>query len=143
MQPPKAAHPMKAWWQNVLEEATKELEGFQLDMLPCSGGTLAKSPAQSPVGQQLELAVAGGGFEYVTAQVAQSSLAATHRGAMDHPALCPHFGRAIRERFGHLFLERLAEERAATIAQDFDGQEEVGAAGDPLALIQAQTAAWY
>ena len=44
MQPSKPAHSMKAGWQNVLEEAPKELEGFKLNMPPSSCAALAKGP---------------------------------------------------------------------------------------------------
>ena len=70
MQPSKAAYSMKAGWQNVLEEAAKELEGFKLNMPPSSCAALAKGPEQSPIGQESEFPVASGGFEYVTAQIA-------------------------------------------------------------------------
>jgi hypothetical protein len=70
MQPSKPAYSMKAGWQNVLKETPKELEGFKLNMAPGSCAALAKGPEQSPIGQELELAVAGGGLEYVTAQIA-------------------------------------------------------------------------
>ena len=62
---------------------------------------------------------------------------------VNDPALYPHLGGQIGQRLGHSFLERLSEERAATIAQSFDGQKELGAAGDPLPLVQAQAAARY
>ena len=86
------------------------------------------------------MAVAGGGFEHVTAEVAQGVLAAAGGGAMNHPALLPDLGREVGQRLGHLLLEGLAEERAAAITQGLDRQEEAGAAGDPLALVPAQAA---
>ncbi len=61
---------MKACWQNVLEETSKKLEGFKFDMPPDSCAALAEGPEQSSIGQESELAVAGGGFEYITAQLA-------------------------------------------------------------------------
>ena len=59
---------------------------------------------------------------------------------MNDPALLPHLGREVGQCLGHLFLEGFPEERAAAVAQGFDRQEEAGAAGDPLALVQAQAA---
>ena len=44
MQPPKAAHAMKALRQHVLKETAKKLEGFVVDLLPGSRATLAKRP---------------------------------------------------------------------------------------------------
>jgi hypothetical protein len=72
---------MKAARQHVLEEAAEELEGLKVDMSPGAGATVAKGPAQASIGQELELAVAGGGFEHVTAEVAQSVLAVAGDGA--------------------------------------------------------------
>jgi hypothetical protein len=63
---------MEAARQHVLEEATEELEGLQVDGLPGAGATVAKRPAQPSIGQELEVAVASGGFEHVTAEVAQN-----------------------------------------------------------------------
>src|ERR1019366_10180097 len=83
---------MKAAGQHVLEEATEELEGLQVDGLPGAGAAVAKGPAQPSIGQELEVAVAGGGFEHVTAEVAQRVLAAAGGGAMNDPALLPHLG---------------------------------------------------
>src|ERR1035438_6928254 len=131
---------MEAARQHMLEEATEELEGLKVDRLPGAGATMAKGPAQPSIGQELERAVAGGGFEHVTAEVAQSVLAAAGGGAVNHPALLPHRGWEVGQRFGHLFLKALPEKRAAAIAQGFDRQEEARAAGDPLALVQAQAA---
>src|ERR1035438_8391993 len=131
---------MKAARQHVLEEAAEELKGLKVDLSPGAGATVAKGPAQPSIGQELELAVSGGGFEHVTAEVAQSVLAAAGGGAVNHPALLPHRGREVGQRFGHLFLKALPEKRAAAIAQGFDRQEEARAAGDPLALVQAQAA---
>jgi hypothetical protein len=129
---------MKAARQHVLEEAAEELEGLKVDMSPGAGATVAKGPAQASIGQELELAVAGGGFEHVTAEVAQSVLAVAGDGAMNHPALLPDLGRELGQRLGPLFLEGFPEERAAAVTQGFDRQEEAGAAGDPLALVPAQ-----
>src|ERR1035441_9995142 len=131
---------MEAARQHMLEEATEELEGLKVDRLPGAGATVAKGPAQPSIGQELEWAVAGGGFEHVTTEVAQSVLAAAGGGAVNHPALLPHLGREVRQRLGHLFLEGLPEEGAAAITQGLDRQEEAGAAGDPLALVPAQAA---
>jgi hypothetical protein len=104
---------MKAARQHVLEEATEELKGLEVDVLPGAGAAVAKGPAQPPVGQEWEWAIAGGGFEHVTAEVAQSVLAAAGGGAVNHPALLPHLGREVSQCLGHLFLEGLPEERAA------------------------------
>ena len=49
MQPAKAAHAMEAAGQDVLEEATEELEGLQVDGLPGAGAAVAKGPAQRGV----------------------------------------------------------------------------------------------
>jgi hypothetical protein len=127
----------------VLEETAEELKRFELDLLPFSCATLAKRPSQSSVGQELNLAVPGSRFEHVTAQIAEGLLATAHGGAVNHPALYPHFGGKIGECLGHSFLECLSEEGAATIAQSFDGQKELGATGDPLPLVLAQAVAWY
>src|SRR5664279_156171 len=129
---------MEAARQHVLEEATEELERLKVDLPPGAGATVAKGPAQSSIGQELELAVAGGGFEHVAAEVAQGVLAATGGGAVNDPALLPHLGRELGQCLGHLFLEGFPEEGAAAVTQGFDRQEEAGAAGDPLALVQAQ-----
>src|ERR1017187_727222 len=131
---------MKAARQHVLEEPTEELEGLKVDLSPGAGATVTKGPAQPSIGQELEWAVAGGGFEHVTTEVAQSVLAAAGGGAVNHPALLPHLGREVGQRLGHLFLEGLPEEGAAAITQGLDRQEEAGAAGDPLALVPAQAA---
>jgi hypothetical protein len=61
---------VEAGGQDVLEEAADELEGFQFDMSPGTGAAVAKRPAQPPVRQELELAVAGGGLEHIAAEVA-------------------------------------------------------------------------
>src|SRR5664279_690112 len=106
---------MEAARQHMLEEATEELEGLKVYRLPGAGPTVAKGPAQPSIGQKLELAVAGGGFEHVTAEVAQGVLAAAGGGAVNHPALLPHLGREVGQRLGHLFLEGLPEKRAAAI----------------------------
>ena len=71
MQPPEAADAMEAAGQDVLKETAEELEGLEVDVLPGAGATVAKGPAQSSIGQELELAVAGGGFEHVATEVAQ------------------------------------------------------------------------
>lgn len=131
---------MEAARQHVLEEATEELEGLEVYMPPDAGAAVAKRPAQPPIGQELEWAVAGGGFEHVTAEVAQSVLAAAGGGAVNDPALLPHLGWEVGQRLGHLLLECCPEECAAAITQGFDRQEEAGAAGDPLALVQAEAA---
>src|ERR1019366_8706939 len=131
---------MKAARQHVLEEAAEELKGLKVDLSPGAGATVAKGPAQPAIGQELELAVAGGGFEHVTAEVTQSVLAAAGRGAGNPPALLPHLGREVRQGLGHLFSEGFPEEGAAAITQGLDRQEEAGAAGDPLALVPAQAA---
>src|ERR1035441_6299604 len=109
MQPGEAAHAMKAARQHVLEEATEELEGLQVDLSPGAGAAVAKGPAQPPIGQELEWAVAGSGFEHVTAEVAQSVLAAAGGGAVNDPALLPHFGREVGQRLGHLLFECFPE----------------------------------
>src|ERR1035441_6404461 len=106
---------MEAAGQDVLEEATEELEGLQVDRLPGAGAAVAKGPAQSSIGQELELAVAGGGLEHVTAEVAQRILAAAGGGAMNDPALLPHLGGEVGQGLGQLFLEGFPEERAAAI----------------------------
>ena len=137
---PKRRTRWKPRGQDVLEEAAEELEGFEVDVLPGAGAAVAEGPAQPSIGQELEWAIAGGGFEHVAAEVAQSVLAAAGGGAVNDPALLPHFGREVGQRLGHLLLEGLAEERAAAITQGFDRQEEAGAAGDPLALVRAQAA---
>jgi adenosylmethionine-8-amino-7-oxononanoate aminotransferase len=100
---------MKAARQHVLEEPAEELEGLKVDMPPGADATVAKRPAQPSIGQELEWAVAGGGFEDVTAEVAEGVLAAAGGRAVDHPALLPHLGREVGQRLGHLFLEGLPE----------------------------------
>jgi hypothetical protein len=120
---------MEATWQHVLEEATEELKGVKVYMLPGASATVAKGPAQPSIGQELELAVAGGGFEHVTAEVAQSVLAAAGCGAVNHPALLPHAGREVLQRLGHLLWECFPEKRAAAVTQGFDRQEEAESRG--------------
>ena len=53
---------MEAAGQDVLEEATEELEGLQVDRLPGAGAAVAKGPAQPSMGQELELAVGAEAF---------------------------------------------------------------------------------
>ena len=70
MEPAEAADAMETERQDMLEEAADELEGLEVDMTPGAGAAVAERPTQSALGQELELPVAGGGFEDVTAQVA-------------------------------------------------------------------------
>src|ERR1035438_10322316 len=100
---------MEATRQHMLEEAPEELEGLKIDRLPGAGATVAKGPAQPSIGQELEWAVAGGGFEHVAAEVAQGVLAAAGRGAVNDPALLPHLGREVGQRLGHLLFECFPE----------------------------------
>ncbi len=73
VQPAEATHAMEAAGEHVLEEAAEELEGFQVNMAPGAGGAVAEGPAQAATGQELELAVAGGGLEHVLAGDDQSA----------------------------------------------------------------------
>jgi hypothetical protein len=77
MKPSEAAYPMEAWRQDVLEKAPQELQWLQVDSSPSCSAAVTKRPAEPAIGQELKLAIAGGGFEHVTAQVAQSLLTAS------------------------------------------------------------------
>ena len=97
--PAEAADAMKAGGQDVLEEATDEFVGLQVEVLPATRSALPIAPAhpatclpkprRRQVGEQREVAVAGGGLEDVAAQIAQGGLAGTGRLAMHDPALVP------------------------------------------------------
>jgi len=63
MQPAEAADAMEARGQDVLEEPAEELERFQIDVRPVAGGAVAIGPAQSPIGQEGQAVIAGGGLE--------------------------------------------------------------------------------
>jgi hypothetical protein len=141
VEPAEAADAVEVGRQDVLEEAAEELEGVEVNVAPGAGGAVAEGPAQAAIGQELEGAVAGGGLEDVAAEVLERVLTAAHGGAVDDPALLPHFGGQFREGLRAPLLEALAEEGASAIAEGFDRQEEPGAGSSPLALVQAQAAA--
>lgn len=140
VQPTEAADAMEAGGQDVLEEATDEFVRLQVEVLPATRGALPIAPAHPAIGEQREVAVAGGGLEDVAAQVTESVFAGTGGLAVDDPALLPEAGGQGLEEVGGVAFQGLTKEGAVMISQGMDVDEELGAAGNPLALIEAQAA---
>ena len=63
MKPSKVADPGKASRQDVLKEAAKEFLGIEGDVLVQAGFAVAVVPKDFAVRQEIQPAVAGGGFE--------------------------------------------------------------------------------
>ena len=143
MQPAEATDAMKAGRQDVLEEAPDQFVGLQVDVLAAARGALPLPPPYASVGEQREIAVAGGGFEHVAAQIAQGGLAGTSRLAMHDPALLPNASGQGLEEVGRVAFEGLTKEGAIVIGQGMNVDKELGATGNPLALIEAQAAGGY
>ncbi len=95
MQPAEGAHAGKAARQDVLEQAPHPFERRQPDRSVLAGLTLAIGPAHGVVGQKLDRAIAGGGFEHVTGEIAQGVLARTGRFTPDVPGPLPNCGRHL------------------------------------------------
>ena len=90
VEPTEAADVMKAGGQDVLEETPDEFVRFQVDVLRAARGAFPVTPADASVGEQREVAVAGGGLENVAAQIAQGGLAGTGRLTVHDPPLLPN-----------------------------------------------------
>lgn len=143
VQPAEAADAVEVGGQDVLEKAAQELEGLEVNVPPSAGAAAAKEPAEPALGQEVEETVAGGGLEDVAAQVLQGFLTTAHGRTVHHPALLPDLGREFRERLGPGLLQGATEEGPAAVAEGFDRQEELGAGGSPLALVEAEAAAGH
>jgi hypothetical protein len=141
MQPAKEPDSGEAFWQNMLEKAADQFGRFQRDGLGLAGLGVAVAPEDFAGGQLLQLAIGGGGLEDVTSQVTEGLFARADSLVIDNPLLVPDSGGQLGQRFGRLFLEGFAEEVAKVIAQRPVMKQELSAAGDPLALVQAQAPA--
>ena len=140
MEPAEAADAMKALGQDVLEETADEFEGLQVEELLLAGGAVTVTPPHAAIGQHGQFAIAGGGLEDVAAEVTQRVLAGTDRLAVNDPALLPEASGQARHQVGRGALQGAAKEGAVVIGQGMDVDEELSAAGDPVALIETQTA---
>jgi hypothetical protein len=141
MKPTEQTDAMETGGQDVLEEAAEEFERFQIEVTPLASLALTVRPADAAVGQEMEGAVGGGGLEDVTAEIAQSIFARTHRLEIDDPTLLPGFGGECFPGGKVLFLEGSGEEGAEVLSQGSFGEEELVAGGDPGALVGAEAAA--
>ena len=141
VQPSEGAHAGEVARQGVLEEATHELEGLELDGCVLARLTVAITPEQPAVGQHRNEAIGRGRLEDVAGEIAQSVFAATGRLAADIPGALPHVGSHLGEELWMLLEQLLFEEGARVGAQGFVVEEELVARGHPGASIPTQAAA--
>jgi len=126
--------------QDVLEEAGHEILRLQVNLGVLPGAGVAISPAQAAVGQLGHEAVAGGGFEDVTGEVAQGVMPGAGVLHADVPGGFPDRGGELLEEVGMLLEQTLFEEGAAAQPQRYMVEEELFG-GDPGAAVGAQAAA--
>src|SRR6266446_1838958 len=140
MKPAEEPYPMVAAGKDVLEEAAQQFLGRQVLVGRLACGAVAVRPADPPIGEQYQAAVAGGGFENVAAQILERLPARAHRLGMHHPALFPDFAGQAAQGLRMMLSKGLVKEVAKMVAQRIDRQEEFSLGRQPLALIQAQSA---
>lgn len=141
MKPAEQAHPAKPFGQDMLEKAADQFGGGQGDGRVLAGVGIAIRPEDSPGVGGLQEPIAGGSFEDVTGQVSQSVFSGADGLAIHRPVLFPDFGGELSDGFGGDFFQLFSEESAKMQGQGSLGQEEFRAAGNPLALVQTQSAA--
>lgn len=141
VQPSEGAHAGEVARQGVLQEATHELEGLDVDGCVLARLTVAIAPEQAAIGQHGNVAIGSRGLEDVAGEITQGVLAGTGRSAVHVPMAFPHLGWNLQEEI-RVFLEQpLLEECAEVSPQSFDRQEELVARGHPGATIGTQAAA--
>ncbi len=141
MKPAEQAHPAKPFGQDMLEKAADQFGGGQGDGLVLAGVRIAVRPEDFARVGHLQEPIAGGSFEDVTGQVSQSIFTGADGLTIHRPFLFPDFGGQWSDGFGGLFFQLFSEEGAKMQGQGFFGQEEFGTTGNPLALVQTQSAA--
>lgn len=140
VEPAEGAHAGEVAGQDVLEETAEPLVGFQGQGGELAGLAVAVRPVQAAVGQLLDEAVAGGGFEDVTGEVTQGIFSGAGGLSADVPRGVPDAGRDLAQQIRMVFLEARFEEGATVIAQGAMVQEELFG-GDPVTAIGAEAAA--
>jgi hypothetical protein len=141
MKPAEEAHAREAARQDVLEKAADQFGGLQGNGLVVAGVGVAIRPEHLAGGEDLQGAVAGGRFEYVSSQVSQGVLSGADGLRIDSPVLFPYLLGQSGESFRVESLQVLAEESAKVGCQRLFRKEELWTAGHPLPLVQAQAAA--
>lgn len=64
VQPTEAPDAMKAGGQHVLKETPDQFERFEIDVVWAACGAVPIGPAHPAIGQECQVPVAGGGFEF-------------------------------------------------------------------------------
>ncbi len=141
MEPAEEANAVEILRENVLEEAADQFERFEVEVAALAGGAVAVRPAEAAVGEEGQGAVGRGGLEDVTAQILEGGLSGTDGMDVDDPALFPEASRECGQGVGSFPVQGLVEEGAKMIGQRSFGEEELGAFGEPLALIWGEAAA--
>ena len=142
MQPAEGSDPGEMAGQDVLEKAAHPFQRVELDGGVPAGLAFAIVPAQFAFGQELDLAVGGGGLEHVTGEIAQGVFTRTGGAAVHVPMTLPHLGRNLPEQIGMFFEQAGFEERAVVGAQRFDREQEPGLGRNPTAPVVAKSPAW-
>jgi len=95
MEPSEASDAVEALGKDVLEEASDELEGFEVDMTVLAGVAFTVRPSQTAIGKKCHGSVSRRGLEHVATQIAQGVFAGSGLGAVDDPTLLPDLAQDV------------------------------------------------
>src|SRR2546422_11363318 len=119
----EVAHFDKAWWEDVLEEATDERFGRHLTGLELVSGRLFIYESDVPIFQLAQTVVANGHAKDVRGEILEGLLARADGFGVDYPIFAPDPGRYLSKQFS--LLEGIAELGAEDARKRFDVDQEV------------------
>ena len=141
LKPAEGADSSKVRRQDVLQKPAQELKGVQFDGGELAGFAFSISPQNLALGQHLDFAIGGGGFEDVTGEIAQSVFARAGCLRSHVPWMFPDW-RGHLGKPGRMFLEQsLLEERAHVSPQGLVMEQKVLSRRHPRASIGTEPAA--
>ena len=129
---------LKAFGQNVLQEAMNEGEWRQLSELPFAGGGVLAAEHDVLVVNGNDSAVGDGDAEEIAGKVEQGLVAGADGFAVYDPVFVPDQGRDQVEQAGP--LQVVAELGSEDGGDQFNPDQELFSCRPPLAAVRAQTA---